>query len=75
VPVEEEHVTPDDAKKVIDILLTVDGGCPPCVCNAVARFMISFPEHAQQAREALPADVLGIDDEIWQLQNPWPEDT
>lgn len=67
-------MTTDEAKKIIDILLTVDSGCAPCVRNAVARFIVAFPEHAQQARDALPADVGNVDDEIWELQNPWPGD-
>lgn len=42
-------VSPDEASKVVAILLQADSGCPSCAGDLVLLFAGSFPEHTALA--------------------------
>jgi len=52
-------MTPEDAEKVIQILLKADGGCPYCVGDMLQNFGDEFPEFQALAIKAFNEHDLG----------------
>lgn len=50
----------DEAKEVIKLMLTADGGCQYCVSDLLKLFCTEFPEHKELAKKAF-RKMFGIE--------------
>lgn len=49
-------MTEEEARKIVEIMLTVDNGCDHCAGNLIDQFVESFPEHAKLAKTLLGSE-------------------
>jgi hypothetical protein len=60
-------MTPEDARVVLEVLMTADGGCHVCAADLAGQFAARFPEHGDAAVEVYRAafpDCQGHADHI-----------
>lgn len=65
-------MTPEDAAKVVKIMLTVDSWCSNCQFGVIDQFKRAFPEHAKIADD-LFARKDNLEDASRIARNKWED--